>query len=84
MSTLKFIGNSTFRGNSAAYGGAIYAISNTFITFTGSIIFGNNSAEYDGGGIIAEKSTLNFSGKSTFGTTQPHVLVEEFMHCTLT
>ena len=58
MSTLKFTGNSTFRGNSAAYGGAIYAISNTSITFSSNSIFLNNSAEHDGGGIYAISNTI--------------------------
>ena len=58
MSTLKLTGNSTFRGNSAAYGGAIYAISNTSIIFKGNSIFWNNSAEYDGGGIYAISNTI--------------------------
>ena len=67
MSTLKFTGNSTFRDNSATFGGAIYAKYNNFITFNGNSIFGNNSAEYDGGGIFAWSSTLIFNGCNGFG-----------------
>ena len=66
MSTLKFTGNSTFRANSATFGGGIYAMASTFISFNGNTIFGNNSAIY-GGGIITRNSTLDFNGSSTFG-----------------
>ena len=66
-STLTFTGNSIFRANTAAYGGAIYAISNTSITFSGNSIFGNNSAENDGGGIYAMSNTLiTFNSNSIF------------------
>ena len=66
-STLTFTGSSIFRANSAAYGGAIYTISNTSITFSGNSILGNNSVENDGGGIYAMSNTLiTFNSNSIF------------------
>ena len=65
MSNLMFIGNSTFRVNSAASGGGICAWSSTLV-FSGSSTFGNNSAAWYGGSLALFNSFVTFNGYSIF------------------
>ena len=70
-SSLYFNGMNNFTGNSAngnnGVGGAIYANTNSLLSFIGTSTFRHNSAERYGGVIYAKVNTLlSFSGTSTF------------------
>ena len=57
---------STFRNNSAEYGGGILAQTG-ILNFSGSNTFGNNSAARYGGGIVVVYNThMKFNGNSIF------------------
>ena len=70
-SSLHFNGVNNFIGNSAngvkSVGGAIYAHSDTTLSFTGTSNFSHNSAELNGGAIDAFYNvTVTFNGINTF------------------
>ena len=66
-SALHFTGTNNFCGNSAQYGGAIYAKIDTSLSFNGTSNFNNNSAEQIGGAIYTERNTvLTFIGTNNF------------------
>ena len=66
-SALHFTGTNNFFGNSAQYGGAIYAKINTSLTFNGTSNFNNNSAHHRGGAIYTARNTvLTFNGTNNF------------------
>ena len=71
-SSLHFNGTNTFIGNSAngktGVGGAIYAETNSSLSFSGVSDFGHNSADSDGGGAIFTSGNviLTFNGTNNF------------------
>ena len=70
-SSLDFNGTNNFIGNSAVSGGAIYAKTNSSLTFIGTSTFSYNSAEVYGGAINVEKySLLRFLGTTTFSSNR--------------
>ena len=64
---MNFIGNATFKQNSAGSGdaGGIYLQKST-ANFSGDTTFRSNVAQRIGGGIILSDSTLNFVGNTAF------------------
>ena len=66
-SALHFTGKNNFTGNSAQNGGAIYAKTDTSLSFNGISNFNNNSAHHKGGAIYTTTNTiLSFSGTNIF------------------
>ena len=66
-SSLTFTGNTTFLDNSAVFGGAIFTLNNTVLSFCGSNNFINNLARSYGGAISTSPNTvLRFNGITHF------------------
>ena len=66
-SALHFTGKNNFTSNSAQYGGAIYAKTDTSLSFNGISNFNNNSAHHKGGVIYTTTNAiLSFSGTNIF------------------
>ena len=66
-STLHFTGKNNFTSNSAQNGGAIYAKTDTSLSFNGISNFNNNSAHHKGGAIYTTTNAiLSFSGTNIF------------------
>ena len=66
-SNLNITGSSSFSGNSASYGGGVYAWYSSNVYISGNTIFSGNSAGMNGGGVSAwRRSNVDISGDTTF------------------